>query len=142
MTRWMLCFVVAALGGLASMAGAAEYWITYEGNALPEDEGWNRYWGDADGEYHGDGAIRTVQDGILTMDTLHDPWIYDYAQLFLPGQIDPDPGELFVMEWRLKIDQVDGSIKGVSTTATPLMSMMITRDCVSAIAVSIAFMMF
>jgi len=107
-TYFLLLSVWAALGGLASTAGAAEYWITYEGNDLPENEGWNRYWGDAGGAYHGDGAIRTVQDGILTMDSLHDLEIYDYAQLFLPGQIDPDPGETFVMEWRLKVDRVDG----------------------------------
>ena len=110
-TRSLFSLVlISALCAFTASATAEPYWITYEGNDLPENEGWTRYWGNADGEYQGDGAIRTVEDGILTMDTLHDPWIYDYAQLFLPGQIDPEPGELFVMEWRLKIDQVDGSI--------------------------------
>lgn len=106
----LLCFVCAALGALALPAGAEPYWIAYEGNDLPENEGWNRYWGNADGEYQGPGAHRTVEDGILTMDSLYDMEVYDFAELTLPGQIDPDPGEMFIAEWRLKIEQVDGRV--------------------------------
>jgi len=102
----MLVFVVAALGVLVSTAGADEYWITYEANDLPEDEGWNRSWGNNDGPFHGDGAYRTIEDGVLTMDSLYSERVYDYAYLRLPGEFDPDPGELFVIEWRLKVDEV------------------------------------
>jgi hypothetical protein len=107
MTRTHCC-IAAALGMLVAQAGAAPYWITYEGNDLPENEGWTRYWGNWDGPYEGDGAIRTVEDGILTMDSLFDPGVYDYARVDRPGQIDPGPGEVFVMEWRALVQQTAG----------------------------------
>jgi hypothetical protein len=106
----LLCFVCAALGALALPAGAEPYWVAYEGNDLPENEGWNRYWGNADGEYQGPGAYRTVEDGILTMDSLYDLEVYDFVEITLPGLIDPDPGETFIAEWRLKVEQVDGRV--------------------------------
>jgi hypothetical protein len=102
----MLMFVVGALGVLVAQAGADEYWITYEANDLPENEGWNRSWGNNEGPFHGDGAYRTVEDGILTMDSLYSQRVYDYAYLRRLGELDSDPGELFVIEWRLKVDEV------------------------------------
>jgi hypothetical protein len=104
----LLFVLAAALGTLTAPAGADEYWITYEGNDLPENEGWTRYWGNQDGEYQGDGAIRTLDDGVLTIDTLHDPWIYDYNWIDRPGEFDPQPGETLIAEWRLKVDEVVG----------------------------------
>jgi hypothetical protein len=103
-----LTFVLAALGVLAAPAGAEQYWIAYEGNDFPENEGWIRYWGDWEGPYHGGGAIRTIEDGILTMDSLFDTGVYDYAYLERPGQVDPGPGEVFVMEWRAVIEDTTG----------------------------------
>ena len=44
MMRWLFV-LVAVLGGLVMPAGAEEYWITYECNELPENEGWDRHWG-------------------------------------------------------------------------------------------------
>jgi len=107
-TTRLLFVLAAALGTLAAPAGADEYWLTYEGNDLPENEGWNRSWGNDDGEHHGDGAYRTVEDGILTMDSLYDLRVYDYAYRHLPGELDPDPGELFIAEWRGLVDEVLG----------------------------------
>jgi hypothetical protein len=89
-------------------ATAEPYWITYEGNDLPENEGWERHWGNDEGAHEGDGAIRTVEDGILTMDSLYDLRVYDYACHYLYGELDPDPGELFVAEWRGLVDEVLG----------------------------------
>ena len=106
MTRLLLS-LTAALGLLAATAGAEQYWITYEGNDLPENEGWNRDYGNWEGPHHGE-AIRTVEDGILTMDSLFDDGVYDYAYLFRPGCLDPEAGELFVIEWRLKVEEVTG----------------------------------
>jgi hypothetical protein len=34
--------------------------------------------------------------------------VYDFLELFRPGEIDPALGELFVTEWRLKVDVVAG----------------------------------
>jgi len=104
-TTRLLFVVVAALGVLVSTAGADEYWLTYEGNDLPENEGWNRSWGNDDGEHHGDGAYRTVEDGILTMDSLYDLRVYDYAYRYLYGEVDPNPGELFIAEWRMRVEE-------------------------------------
>jgi len=107
MMRWLFV-LVAALGVPVMPAGAEEYWITYEGNDLPEDEGWERNWGNWDGQYEGDGAIRTLEDGILTMDSLFDLGVYDFAYVERPGQVDPGPGETFVMEWRALVEETTG----------------------------------
>gem|GEM_PF-2085729 len=100
---------------LAVSATADPYWCAYEGNDLPENEGWTRYWGNRDGEYQGDGSIRTIEDGVLRMDSLHDPWIWDWASIERPGETDPEAGETFIMEWRLNVVEVEGLVDpGVS----------------------------
>jgi hypothetical protein len=42
------------------------------------------------------------------MDSLYDLRVYDYAYRYLYGAVDPDPGELFVAECRVKVDEVLG----------------------------------
>ena len=103
----MLMFLVAALGVLAGTAGADEYWLTYEGNDFPENEGWERRWGNRQGSHQG-GAIRTIDDGVLTLDTLYDEGAYDFAKLVSPGLFTPGPGETFVVEWRGMVDETLG----------------------------------
>lgn len=88
-----------------ALALGAPYWVDWEGNDLPENQGWTRQWGNWQGEHQG-GAYRTLANGILTYDSLYDNGVYDLADMDRP--IDPGPGELFVMEWRLKVDQVVG----------------------------------
>jgi len=100
----LLLFTAAALGTLVVPAGAEPYWYAYEGNDLPENEGWQRFWGNDDGPFEGDGAIRTVENGILTMDSMYSQRVYDYACHYLYGELDPDPGELFVAEWRVYVE--------------------------------------
>ena len=104
----MLCFSLV----LVVCAGSARgdpYWIAYEGDVFPEDAGWERIWGDWDGQFHGDGAIRTLEDGILTYDTTFDLGVYEFSRMERPGAIDPGPGEVFVVEWRLKVSDVTGT---------------------------------
>ena len=96
-----------AIALVAPAASAEQYWIAYEGNDFPEEVGWERNWGDWEGHYHG-GAYRSLEGGVLTIDSLHDEGVYDFAIIEAPGQIDPGPAELFVMEWRLKVDEVTG----------------------------------
>jgi hypothetical protein len=85
------------------------YWVDYEASSgqLPEDsgQGWYRVWGDWQGQYHGTGAHRTIENGILTYDSLYDGGVYDLVKTVRPGQLDPDSGELLVMEWRLRVEQ-------------------------------------
>ena len=102
-----LIWFMAALALTVSTASADQYWIAYEGDDYPENEGWTRNWGDWTGQYHG-GAIRSLNSGVLTYDSLHDDGVFDFSYIEMPGQIDPGPGELFVMEWRLKVDEVNG----------------------------------
>lgn len=55
------------------------------------------------------GAVRTLKDGILTLDTLHDPDAEDYYTYIRLGEMDPNgPGEVLVVEWRLFVEKVDG----------------------------------
>ena len=101
MTR-LLCFLtVCALA--VSPASADEYWVSYQGNDFPENEGWTRIFSDKNGQGQG-GAIRTLENGTLVLDSLRSVWIVDFYDMERP--IHPDPGELFIMRWRLKIDSV------------------------------------
>jgi hypothetical protein len=99
MTTRLLFTVAAALGLLVSTAGAEPCWITYEGNDLPENEGWTRLTGAG-------GADRWIEDGALVIDSLHDVHIHDVA--LMEHWMDPEPGELFVAEWRLLVDEGSG----------------------------------
>jgi len=101
-------FLVALSCAGFPVATAEQYWIAWEGDDFPENQGWERVWGNWDGQYEGPGAIRTLEDGILTYDSLYDDGVYDFSKMNRPGQMDPDPGELFIVEWRLKIDHVVG----------------------------------
>ena len=97
-----------AIALVAPAASAEQYWIAYEGDVWPEEQGWHHGYGDWEGHYHG-GAFRSLEGGILTIDSLHDEGVFDGYIMEMPGQIDPEPGELFIMEWRLKVDEtIDG----------------------------------
>lgn len=103
MKRALIGAVVMAL----VPAGLGEYWINWDGSDWPEAAGYTRFWGNWDGPYQG-GAYRTLENGILTYDSLYDPGVYDFYYLQRPGQMDPQPGESLVLEWRLKVDTVNG----------------------------------
>lgn len=105
----------AILLGLGAVpAAATPYWVSWEGEGdtagLPEEFGWSRNWGNWNGQYQGPGAYRTLENGILTYDSLYDPGVFDFSNIHYPDwPMDPAPGEQFVMEWRLKVAQVVGS---------------------------------
>lgn len=106
MTR-LLCFTtVCALA--VSPVSADEYWVAYEGNDFPENEGWTRTFSDKNGVFGQGGAIRTFENGALVLDSLRSILIVDFYDMSRP--LDPDPGELFTMRWRLKIDSVPGEV--------------------------------
>ncbi len=87
---------------LAAGAHGDPYWVAYEGDAMPEDVGWTRHWGDEFGSHHG-GADRRLEDGALVLDSLASDRIYDYYEV--DRLIDPGLGERFVAEWRLRVDE-------------------------------------
>ncbi len=92
--------LVAALILAASSAQAAPYWVSWEGNDYPENEGWTRR------NYGPDGpqARRALDDGIMNIDGLDDIEIQDYYEL--QRDLDPDVGEEFVVQWGLRVNQV------------------------------------
>jgi hypothetical protein len=83
----------------ASAARASPYWIAYEGNDFPENEGWLRFTGQG-------GAQRWIEDGALVIDSRADPFICDYYQRRHGGGLDPGPGETFVLQWKITVDEV------------------------------------
>lgn len=100
--RWRGVMVVAVVLGVAAVAAWAEpYWIAYEGNDYPEREGWWRIWYDIPAE-------RRLEEGCLVLDTLSDPHITEYYAWPPSGNLDPEPGELFLMQWRVRVDKVLG----------------------------------
>ena len=87
-----------------SIASAEPYWIAYEGDDFPENVGWYRIYGNEDG-WHGGGAERSIEDGVFVLDSLRHDKIYDFYEISRP--IDPGPGETFLAEWRIQIDESD-----------------------------------
>jgi len=97
--RFALGLTLLLAGALPGIA--APFWVAYEGNDYPENEGWVRNYGNEIGPGVG-GAERTVEDGVLTIDSLRDDWIFDFSRHRF--QSDPAPGETFVAEWRVFVD--------------------------------------
>jgi hypothetical protein len=93
----------------AVMGSAEHYWIDWEGEDWPENMNppWDRNWGNWQGQYQG-GAYRTLEDGILIYDSLYDPGVFDGYEMERPGEMDPSEGLEFIVEWRLKVDEVTG----------------------------------
>jgi len=94
---------------VAGVATADQYWIAYEGNDFPENEGWERTYGD--GNYPPqDEPHRWLEDGVLVIDTSRDPQLWEYYSI--RPITDPEPGELFVAEWRVRLDLLSGPHDG------------------------------
>jgi hypothetical protein len=97
MSRIIWMATLAALA--ASVTGRADtYWIAWEGDDWPENQGWIRC-------YERPGATRMLEGGVLTYSST-DPQIYDYYERYQPGALNPPPGALFILEWGLLVDWV------------------------------------
>ncbi len=96
MKTFCALLAVSALGG--SIALADPYWISYEGDDLPETEGWER-------TVYAGGDQRSIQDGTLVLDGRASIDIADFYRMPIS---DPDPGELFVAEWRVWVGDIPG----------------------------------
>ena len=106
----LLIFGALLLGTLTGVSQAEEYWYSYQGNDFPENEGWSRFYGDENGPYQG-GAERSIEDGIFIVDSLRDTMVFDSYRM--ERSLDPEPGELFVMRWRLCVDEAISSVDPV-----------------------------
>ncbi len=86
---------------LASAASATPYWIAWEGNDYPENEGWTRMHGPAGAQ-----AVRTLAGGVMTIDGIQGAGVFDGYLIDRPGMLNPAAGETFVMQWRVRIDSI------------------------------------
>jgi hypothetical protein len=107
----LLIFVAALSCAAACPALAEQYWIAYEGDDFPENEGWTRVYCDSNGVPGQGGAVRTIEDGALVLDSLESVMIVDFYEV--TRAMDPDAGEVFVMGWRARFDEVFGNDPGV-----------------------------
>jgi hypothetical protein len=96
-------FAVVVIVGVALGASARsdQYWVSYDASSglFPEEVGWTRTtYGGGDQRWFQDGAL--VLDGRASIDIAD---FYDRDLASLPGA-----GEMFRMDWRLRVDQVAG----------------------------------
>lgn len=91
-----LTTVFAFLLSFASTLHAEQYWVAYEGNDFPENEGWTRNTREG-------GAARTLDGESLILDSRASVSITDWYSL--RRAVDPGSSEHFVMQWRLRIDE-------------------------------------
>lgn len=90
--------MICTAGGLwlAPLAAADPFYLRYDANVLPEEDGWTRF---AVHDY--ENSIRTVEGGIFTLDTRASLEIGDLYELWSPN-IAPDPGEVLRVSWRMR----------------------------------------
>ena len=77
----------------------APYWIDWEGDDWPENQGWER-------TVYGGGDQRWFEDGSLVLDGRASIDISDFYRRAAPS--DPLPGEEFRVEWRLWVGDIPG----------------------------------
>jgi len=97
--------LVCTLCALPASATAEPYWIAYEGNDFPENEGWTRVYGDGHWPPQ-DEPDRWIENGELVIDTLRDDQLWEYYERLL---LDPADGEVFVAEWRFRSELLYGT---------------------------------
>lgn len=87
--------------GSALSATANPFWVSYEGDDYPENQGWTRI-------IEGDGpANRSLADGVLTIDSLWSTQVSDFYRIDRP--VNPGSGEVFVSQWRVRVNTVVGN---------------------------------
>lgn len=87
-----------ALAASTAVGRADRYWIAYDGDDFPENQGWTHLWNNPL-------ALRSIDDGALRIDASASLSTTDYYQITRPGALDPGPGEAFVMQWGLEVIQ-------------------------------------
>ena len=92
----LVCLILLAFGSV--LAQADQYWIAYEGNDFPENEGWVR-------STVGTPPDRWLEDGSLFIDSRADLHTTDNYTIYFDEGLDPEPGETFLMRWRLLVHE-------------------------------------
>lgn len=71
MKQWYFTFGLL-VNALSCAAWATPYWVAYEGDDLPENQGWDRYY------YEPQPSSRTIDNGVITYDSSASELTYDY----------------------------------------------------------------
>ena len=79
---------------------AEPYWYAYEGNDFPENEGWERH-------TSGPPVQRWLEDGSFFIDSRGILASVDNYTIYFDEGVDPEPGETFIMNWRLNVHEAD-----------------------------------
>jgi hypothetical protein len=95
--------LIAVIAALSPMALGTPYLVSYEPSTglYPEQCGWEH-------TTYGGAGLRYFADGALIMDTRASTHIEDDYHIDRPGHLDPGPGELFFMSWRVRIEVLQG----------------------------------
>ena len=102
MCRVCVCVALAWLAGASALG--TPYWVSWNATmGYPEANGWSRNWGNWQGQYQGPGAYRSISGGTLTYDSRYDSGVFDISEL--ERAMDPGPGETFVLEWRVFVEE-------------------------------------
>lgn len=99
----MMAVVFGALLAISPVM-AEPYWVSWSGDSYPEEEGWTRFFQDANAVPGQGGAIRTIDHGAMLLDSRQDSTIVDNYSMSGFGL--PEPGEAFSARWRVRVDEV------------------------------------
>ena len=100
-------FCVLAAG---SLSPGTPFYVGWEGNTYPEQSGWTR-------NTRAGGAQRTLSDGLLFLDGTASLYIVDDYGRSLPSF--PGPTEVFTMQWRMRVDEVEPNYDPVVCLSVP-----------------------
>ena len=92
--------LISTLCAFTASATAEPYWITYEGNDFPENEGWQRHTTEPP-------VQRWLEDGSFFIDSRGILASVDNYTIYFDEGLDPEPGETFIMNWRLNVHEAD-----------------------------------
>src|SRR5262245_3165514 len=105
MSSIRVVFLSGLLLAATVSARAEQYWVAWEGNDYPENEGWERI---VDGPGP---ATRSIHEGVMTLDGRWDRQVDDYYRM--DRTLDPGMGESFVLQWRVRVVEVIGNPLGL-----------------------------
>jgi hypothetical protein len=100
-----------AVVAVATQARADPFWVSWTGEDYPENQGWKRASSDP-------AALRWLEGGQLTIDSRAEWGIYEEYWQSPIGMLTLEPGERFVMAWRLLVSDIPwgGDDPGVAVT--------------------------
>jgi hypothetical protein len=94
--RWLTGLATLATAWMTAVALGDGFYMNYDGDQFPEDEGWQRRYSDPDGQ-----TVRELDNGIFRLDTRASLSIYD-LYVIQTDALNPQPGESLQIGWRMR----------------------------------------